>query len=243
MTVRELWLVRHGESVANIAADRAERRGDHVIEVDFRDADVPLSALGEHQAEALGAWLRARPELSELAVYSSPYLRAVQTTRIALGASDGRTPMLIDERLRDRELGVLDLLTSTGVDERLPAEAVRRRWLGKFYYRPPGGESWADVALRLRSFLRDLDARHDGVVLITAHDAIVMIFLYLCLGLSEQELLDFAQDNTVANATVTTLDRGANAQWELREFAHADHLIAHEIPVTEHAGDKDADIY
>ena len=39
---------------------------------------------------------------------------------------------------------------------RFPFEAQRRQWLGKFYHRPPGGESWADVALRLRFFLAEL---------------------------------------------------------------------------------------
>ena len=68
----------------------------------------------------------------------------------------------VDERLRDRELGILDALTAHGVDVRLPAEAARRRWLGKFYYRPPGGEAWTDVALRLRSFLRDAAQAADG---------------------------------------------------------------------------------
>ena len=101
---------------------------------------------------------RLAAELSELAgsggapvLLCSPYLRAVETARLALGAEAAVT---IDERLRDRELGILDALTARGVDARLPQEAARRRWLGKFYYRPPGGEAWTDVALRLRSFLR-----------------------------------------------------------------------------------------
>ena len=38
-------------------------------------------------------------------------------------------------------------------EEHYPDEAKRRDLLGKFYYRPPGGESWADVALRIRSVL------------------------------------------------------------------------------------------
>ena len=68
----------------------------------------------------------------------------------------------LDERLRDRELGILDRLTSAGVEARFLEEGERRRWLGKFYYRPPGGESWADVVLRLRSLLADLDREHPG---------------------------------------------------------------------------------
>ena len=44
-------------------------------------------------------------------------------------------------------------MTRSGIREQYPEEAQRRDLLGKFYYRPPGGESWADVALRVRSLL------------------------------------------------------------------------------------------
>src|SRR5918993_1533826 len=122
MALTELWLVRHGESIANVAATRAELEGADVIPIDTY-------------------WV-------------SPYLRARQTLTIALGVPDTSAAISVDERLRDRELGILDLLTRQGVARLHPGEAERRRHLGKFYHRPPGGESWADVALRLRSFLR-----------------------------------------------------------------------------------------
>ncbi|MEP6695909.1 MAG: hypothetical protein ABJA34_03415 [Pseudonocardiales bacterium] len=51
------------------------------------------------------------------------------------------------------EIGILDLHTTAGVLGRFPEEAARRNRLGKFYHRPPGGESWADVSLRLRSLI------------------------------------------------------------------------------------------
>ena len=155
MALTELWLVRHGESMANVAATRAELDGAEVIPIDIRDADVPLSPTGEQQAEALIPWLADQRRAIDT-IWVSPYLRARQTLGIALGDSDGSAVMSVDERLRDRELGILDLLTRRGVARLHPGEAERRRHLGKFYHRPPGGESWADVALRLRSFLRDL---------------------------------------------------------------------------------------
>jgi broad specificity phosphatase PhoE len=100
----------------------------------------------------------------------------------------------LDERLRDRELGVLDLLTWKGVVNRFPGEAERRRWLGKFYHRPPGGESWADVVLRVRSFLRDLEAVPDGTrAVIFCHDALVLCFRYVCEGLDEGQILDIGR--------------------------------------------------
>lgn len=245
MTVTRIVLVRHGESIANVAAAQAEAAGEHVIKAGFRDADVPLSPTGEDQAEALGRWIADNRELVAGArLFSSPYLRAHQTLLRGLAeAGLEGLPVAVDDRLRDRELGILDLLTSAGVAARFPDENDRRHWLGKFYYRPPGGESWVDVALRLRSFLRDAagsTAEGDEVLFVATHDAVVMLFLYVCLGLSEAELLDFISTNTVTNASITTLVRESGEQgWTLDTFAHAGHLVVEGAPVTRHAGEND----
>ena len=238
VTVDRIVLVRHGESIANVAAAEAESRGEHVINAQFRDADVPLSPTGEGQAAALGRWISEnRAVVDGATLFSSPYLRANQTILRALAEAGLSTPVIVDERLRDRDLGVLDLLTSAGVTARFPDEEIRRQWLGKFYYRPPGGESWADVALRIRSFLRDVDSG-ESVLFVATHDAVVMLFLYVCLGMSEAELLDFAGSNTVLNASVTSLVRMPGQGWQLEQFAHAEHLVAEGAAVTAHSGEK-----
>ena len=238
MTARELWLVRHGESIGNVAATRAERDGLDVIPLDIRDADVPLSDAGREQASALAEWLAGN--LGGItAFYSSPYRRARQTLSIALdGRSDRVT--VVDERLRDRELGILDLLTRTGVARRHPEEAERRRHLGKYYHRPPGGESWADVALRLRSFLGDLAATEHTTTLIVAHDAVVMLIVALLLPLDEPALLEFAASHTVLNASVTHLVRTPEG-WSLEQFSDVSHLSAEGAPVTVHPGSPDVE--
>ncbi|MES2327562.1 MAG: phosphoglycerate mutase family protein [Pseudomonadota bacterium] len=53
-----LWLVRHGQSQGNVARDAADQAGAHEIDVELRDVDVPLSTLGEEQAEAAGRWFQ-----------------------------------------------------------------------------------------------------------------------------------------------------------------------------------------
>jgi 2,3-bisphosphoglycerate-dependent phosphoglycerate mutase len=235
--VRELWLARHGESIGNVAASRAEYEGVEVIPLDIRDADVPLSPTGVEQAEALGRWLRDRlPEIDTL--WSSPYARARQTLALALGERDEASVVYSDERIRDRELGILDLLTHTGVEARFPGELARRRHLGKFYHRPPGGESWADVALRLRAFFGDFEATAGDRAFIMAHDAVVMVSLYVLLGLTEAELLEFAQANVVGNASVTHLER-VDGRFRLVEFGMVEHLRVEGAPVTVHPGDED----
>jgi broad specificity phosphatase PhoE len=210
--LRWLGIVRHGESTGNQTAARAETDGLELIDIVERDADVPLSDTGREQARAVGRWLAALPpdERPDVVVVS-PYLRAVQTAEIALGDAD--IPRVRDERLRDRELGILDLLTNHGVRTRLPAEADRRRRLGKFYYRPPGGESWADVALRLRSLLGDLNRDHpDGRALLFGHEAIVFLLSYLQEQLTEAELMELARHNAIANCSISSWDRGPDGE-------------------------------
>ncbi|RIJ05372.1 histidine phosphatase family protein, partial [Clavibacter michiganensis subsp. insidiosus] len=167
--------------------------------------------------------------------------RARSTAAVALAEAGIDAEVRPDERLRDRELGILDLLTSRGVAARHPDEDDRRRWLGKLSYRPPGGESWADVALRIRSFLQDPEVEAaDGRALITTHDAVVMLFLYVGLGLTEAELLAFQAQHTVANASVTILERSApRGPWTLRTFSATEHLDGHGAPVTQHGGEPD----
>ena len=234
-----LVLIRHGESEGNVAATLARESGAHVINVPARDADVGLSGTGREQALALGRLLAGTPEQSRCTVWSSPYARARQTAELALQTGGWRQQVRLDERLRDRELGILDMLTSAGVEARLPEEAQRRRWLGKFYYRPPGGESWADVVLRLRSLLADLDREHPGEeVMLVCHDALIMLFRYILQDLTESELLDLAATTSILNASVSRFVRpqGTGA-WELQSFNMADHLTEHGVPVTQHAGD------
>src|ERR1700709_1500898 len=88
MGATELWLVRHGESTANVAAAEAEREGRDVIQTKFRDADVPLSPLGEQQATALGEWLaRNSTDYKPRAFWASSYRRAQQTISIAMAVA------------------------------------------------------------------------------------------------------------------------------------------------------------
>jgi broad specificity phosphatase PhoE len=199
-----LGMARHGESTANVAAHEAAARGLDAVDISLREADVPLSQVGRDQAVALGRRLAALPpDERPTAVLSSPYLRARDTARLALEQLADPPPLLLDERLRDRELGDLYLLTQRGIEARYPEEAERKRRIGKFYYRPPAGESWADVALRLRSVLGDIDREHPGGrVLVVAHDAIVVLTRYIIERLTEEELLDIER-TVVANGSLT----------------------------------------
>jgi probable phosphoglycerate mutase len=222
---QDLWIgaVRHGESTANIAARDAARDGLDLIEITEREADVPLSDLGRRQAESLGRRLTAmtegeRPHL----VIASPFLRARQTAEIATEGLDVR--MRIDERLRDRDLGILDLHTAHGIRAQFPEEADRRRHHGKFYYRPPGGESWTDVAFRLRSVLREIEQDVPAPrVLLVAHDVVVALVRYVLEELDEQVLMEEAAESPISNASLSSWVKDGNG-WRRESFNDVEHL-------------------
>lgn len=235
-----LGVVRHGQSTGNALAQAAEAGGLEEIAIPERDADVPLSDLGRAQARAVGQWLADLPggDRPQVAVVS-PYLRTRQTAEIALAGAG--IPAVLDERLRDRELGVLDLLTTRGVEARLPEEAARRRRLGKFYYRPPGGESWADVLLRLRSLLGDLRGTHPGGrVILFGHEALVLLVRYLMEDLDEASLMEIARATALGNCSVSSW-RSDGERLRPERFNAVEHLRRDGTPGTGQE-DVDADV-
>ena len=174
-------------------------------------------------------------------IWCSPYVRAQQTARIAAetaGIAD--VTIAVDERLREREFGMLDRLTKRGIVNRFPEQAAARAYLGKFYHRPPGGESWCDVALRVRSLLRTLSGAYAGRrVLVVSHQVVILMTRYVLEHLNEDEILAIDRMDDVANCSVTIYDAadGQAGEWHLRTFNDMSHLHAVGVPVTRE-GDK-----
>ena len=203
-----LWVVRHGESLGNVANAAARAAGRDRLGLDLRDADVPLSDLGRQQATALGEWFGGMPlEEKPEVVLVSPYLRARQTAELIAAEarlSDRPDDFVRDERLREKEFGILDLLTESGIAQFHPEQARFRAVLGKFYHRPPGGESWCDVILRLRSLLDTVALHYAGRrALVVTHQVVLLCLRYLLERLSEEEILAIDCQGDIANCGVT----------------------------------------
>ncbi|MEP6761203.1 MAG: histidine phosphatase family protein [Sporichthyaceae bacterium] len=229
-----LWLVRHAESQGNLADRQALESGADTLDLDIRDPDVELSDLGRRQSAALGKWLAGqRAEEQPEAVLCSPYTRAVSTADIALHAAGLDLELVRDERLRERDLGLFDGFTGQGIRAKFPEESTRRKRLGKFYYRPPNGESWADVAFRVRSVTEMLQHRYrDQRVLVVTHQAVVMLFRYVVESLTEAEVLDIDAVEEIANCAVTRYAL-QDGRLTLQDFNDVGHLAEFDEPVTE----------
>ena len=202
-----LWIVRHGQSAGNVAREAADAAGHSMIDIAVRDVDVPLSDLGHRQAAAVAHWFAALPEAEQPEVIiASPYVRARQTAAAiceAIGGLCGERGPVVDERLREREFGIFDRLTTAGIAERYPEHAEHRALLGKFYHRPPGGESWADVILRLRGAVDTISLHQaDRRVLIVCHQVVVLCLRYILEEMDEAAILAIDKEAGVLNCGV-----------------------------------------
>jgi probable phosphoglycerate mutase len=142
---RELWLVRHGETLANRGRSLAGW------------ADVPLTEHGEAQAAAL------RPVLEGErfdGVWCSDLCRAAGTARLAFAAAARPDP-----RLREMSFGALEGVHWEALEERWQQALVRFEG-----FEPPGGETFEDLRARVLAFVdslppgRHLLFTHGGVV-------------------------------------------------------------------------------
>lgn len=179
-----LYFVRHGETDWN-----AERRYQG-------QTDIPLNARGREQARRNGEVLRgeiANPALLDLV--SSPLVRARETMTILLaelGADANR--VRFDDRLRELSYGVWEGELERDLPE-LDPEGVAARSEDKFHWRPPGGESYADLYLRTGAWLETLDRD----TLVASHGGVSRCLRALVLGLDPELIptLESPQDRVL----------------------------------------------
>jgi broad specificity phosphatase PhoE len=232
---QNLWIIRHGQSAGNVARDAAEAAGLPLIDIATRDVDVPLSELGEQQSIALGHWFAALPEPQRpTVILTSPYARARATAQYLAdhaGIDMDEVVLIVDERLREKEFGILDRLTRHGIVQKYPELGEQRSHVGKFYFRPPGGESWCDVILRLRSLLDTIIREHRSEnVVVVGHQVIVNCFRYLLERMDEQTILETDRLGDVPNCSITSyeFDRGLGRKGKL-----APRLVNFIVPLLE----------
>ena len=132
---------------------------------------------------------------------------------------------------------MFDRLTANGIREKHPDLAEHRTLLGKFYFRAPGGESWADVILRLRSALDTISLHHaDRRVLIVCHQVVVLCLRYILEELDEATILAIDKEGDVVNCGVCEYefepDDAKHCVPRLARYNFAAPLIDQAAPVT-----------
>lgn len=162
-----LLLIRHAESVAN-----AERRFTH-------GPFEPLTPEGRVAAEATARELAGR--FDPVALYTSPFVRALETARI-FGRVFGLLPTVV-EALREQHFGELHGRSYAEYASDPSAQGV-----GRWTHRPPGGETLEEVARRAGPALEDLAERHLGQeILVVSHGAVMAALRGWCEGCFDRD--------------------------------------------------------
>ncbi|MHB0923546.1 MAG: histidine phosphatase family protein [Bellilinea sp.] len=178
LTAAEFWLVRHGQTDWNL-----ERR--------FQGhTDILLNALGIVQARELAASLNGS-RIS--AVYSSDLSRAIQTAAIL--AADSNLPVIQDKRLREISMGEWEGKIWQDVNQQLTKEMMELK-NDPVNSRAAGGESLAEVALRVREFATEIADRHAGqIVLLVSHGLSLGALHCMAAGLPLSQARDMIPQN------------------------------------------------
>ena len=170
-----LYFLRHGETEWN-AEGRLQGR-----------KDVPLNAVGEVQATRAGRKLKkllaSQGEPADaLSFQCSPLLRTRQTLRL-VRAELGLPPEEgeIDDRLVEFTFGRWEGLTWPEVCARDP-ELARAREADKWNFTPPGGESYAQLALRLEPWL----AAQKATSIVVSHGGVARALMAMIGGLPKE---------------------------------------------------------
>lgn len=195
-------LVRHGETEWNLSG----RWQGH--------ADAPLTDRGEAQARALGE--RFRGQIFDVC-YTSDLGRAVRTTELILGPSGMQFET--DERLRERDLGVIQGLTTKEMLKRCPEVYEAFRIKGPDYL-VPEGESFRQFHERCVEALEDFASRHQGerVLLVTHGGVLGAIFRYVA-----QVPLEAPRGYVLLNCSVNVVDKLGDT-WNLSHWGDVSHL-------------------
>ena len=205
-----LAVMRHAESLATERRKHLEQvHSDDVhLGLEMRDVDVPLTTEGRENARRTGLHLDAWEPFDVL--YVSPYKRTLETAAEVMAGLRNRPLLVKEERLREKEWGVVEGLTRRGIREKYPEEDERRKRVGKYYFRPAGGESYADVNLRVHSFIGTLVREHPGQrVLLVTHQVVVLAFRKLLERMEEETVLalDRQDEARPASLLIYELDR------------------------------------
>lgn len=164
MTDLTLYLLRHGESDANVARMFSSRK-----------LNPPLSETGIQQARRQAESLKV---VGFEAIYASSLLRARQTAGI-VGEPCGLQPIHTDELWEIYE-GILDGESQTDPQHWATYEGVLQKWeQGRTDVSFPGGESLNDIGARFSRFLDELERKEHRCVLVVGHCLLFMGVIWL----------------------------------------------------------------
>lgn len=182
MRCTRLYLCRHGE----VVGDGRRRYNGH--------RDVDITENGVAQMERLRERLTGSP-LS--ALYSSDLIRAVKGASII--GERHKAPRLIMPEFRERNVGLWEGMAFDDIQQEYPAEWSS--WLGNvMHFKPPEGESLAEVSARVLPVLKGIVDKHMGEeILLLAHGGVNRVILSDAMQLDLNNIFRIEQNYGALN--------------------------------------------
>ena len=187
--IDNIFLIRHGESTANVDKSVHSHTADHAI---------PLSEKGNLQALEAGKKLDAfldvnlEPHL-KIGMWISPYQRTRETANNLRSQLGSQNYIISKEHplLCEQQFGLFDGIPDEELPIRFPAEhahyELAAKFGGKFWARMPLGESRFDVCQRVHqifgTFHRDADRHNIRNLIVVAHGTTLRAFTMMWLHL------------------------------------------------------------
>jgi broad specificity phosphatase PhoE len=177
--------------------------------------DVPLTALGRLQAEAVAQALAGTPAA---AIYASPLERARTSAEVI--AKPHRLEAVVEPGFREMAFGAWEGLTRDELAARFSAEAAA--WaLTPHAVTPPQGEALPAVDARVRAGLAAIIARHPGqTVILVSHAIVTRLIVLAALGLAPERL--WSVDASPAGITEIEYQDGWATVHRMNTLAHLD---------------------
>lgn len=229
-----LVIVRHAESARNLAKAGQVFFADESARADLKHEPDHLTCLtetGKEQASALGEQLLAAFGSFDL-VFHSGYTRTRETAERLLQAWSAEERSRIGVRhhlfLRERDVGYAFNMTASEASREFPWLQAHWDLFGRFFARPPGGESLADVATRIHLFLEDLKCERVGKrVLVVTHGGSLRMFRYLLEGWTYEDVVERWDREPVPTCAVVAYrqdgDSGRLVRLQLPGFSEPSH--------------------
>jgi len=168
-----LFLIRHGETDWN-------KQGKYTGQ-----KDIPINATGIEQAVKVSKKLKIHaPEI----IYSSNLLRALQTAEEI--SKELKIPIIKDDRLQEINQGEWEGLHITEIQQRYSNEFADRNE-DPLRVAAPGGESIGEVEDRVKSFLKEITAKHpQSRIALTSHGIVLGIIRTITKGFPISEVFN-----------------------------------------------------
>lgn len=185
MDDRKIYLIRHG---AIALPDRGTGRPL------IGQTDPPLSSRGREQIRQTAKWLRSQEVCH---IFSSPLKRCMESAAIIARRIAIEDIHKID-RLKEIHLGLWENMTKEEIDRRFPGE-YQRRGEDMAHYRPPDGESFADLQQRALLALKEINTalaqkNTKGGIAVIAHAGVNRTLLAHILDMPLGKIFALQQD-------------------------------------------------